>query len=318
MSTPNQTILQKAEIALADITGNNGVLQPAQAAKFIRLLIKESKVMKMATVTPLRAPKQIINKVRFNSRVLRPGQEATALPHTDHARPNLTNVEHDAQLFKAEVRLTDELLEDNIEGERFRQTIMTIMAEAISRDMEEVVVEGDTASSDSFLAQFDGILKLATSNVVNAGGVRLNKGILRDMLKLMPSEFLRDKGRMRFLTSVDAEIDYRDTLSDRMTLQGDRALGAGGGVEESAPVGWSGIPVLDVPMFPEDLGGSTDETCVLLVDPKNIDVGVWRQMKVETDRDISEGVLKIVATMRFDVLYQEESAVVKATDVLVG
>lgn len=312
----NRTILEKADLALADITGNNGELQVAQAKTFMRLLIKESKIMKLATVTPMQSSKQLVNKIRFNSRILRPGSEAVALPQADRSKPDFSNVEHDAKLFKAEIRLTNEVLEDNIEGENLRDTIMSIMAEAVSRDMDEVIVQGDVLSADPFLATMDGIVKRASSNVVNAGNNPLSKSILRDMLKTMPSEFLRDKGRMRFLTSTDAEIDYRDSLSDRMTLLGDRALAAEG-PEESVPVGYSGIPVLDVPMFPENLG-SGNETVVLLTDPKNIDVGIWRKITIETDKNISEGVLIIVATMRFDVLFQEETAVVKATDVTVS
>jgi hypothetical protein len=312
----NRSILAKADLALADILGSNGILQPAQAQEFVRLLIKQSKILGMSTVTPLKAPKQIVNKIRFANRVLRRGYEGQALPDADRTKPNFSNVEHDAQLFKAEVRITNETLEDNIEGERLRDTIMSLLAEAVSRDMEEVIVNGDTASSDPFLAAFDGVLKRATSNLVNGGNVALSKTVLRDMLKTLPSEYLRNKASMRFLTSVDAEIDYRDSLSDRATNLGDTALAAMG--ESTAPVGYSGIPVVDVPLFPENLGGSSNQTNVILTDPKNIDVGIWRQIRIETDKDISEGVLKIVATIRFDALYQEETAVVKATAVKVS
>lgn len=312
----NRSILEKAELALADIAGQNGILQTAQAQRFIRLLVKESKVMSMATVTPLRAPKQLVNKTRFTSRVLRRGQEATALAAADRSKPAFTFVEHDAQLFKAEVRITDEVLEDNIEGDQLRQTVMSTLAERIATDMDEVIVQGDTTSLDSYLAAFDGLLAGATTNVVNAADTVLNKGILRDMLKTMPSEWLRNKGAMRFLTSVDAEIDYRDSLSDRMTGLGDQALAAVG--SETAVVGYSGVPVIDIPLFPENIGTSSHCTDVILTDPKNIDVGVWRKIRLETDKDITAGVLVVVATMRFDVVYQEELAVVKATNVQVS
>ncbi|MBN2196399.1 MAG: hypothetical protein JW751_26535 [Polyangiaceae bacterium] len=54
---------------------------------------------------------------------------------------------------------------------------------------------------------------------------------------------------------------------------------------------------------------------ILLCNPKNIHVGIWRQIRVESDRDISEGTLKIVATLRFDVKYAEEAGVAKAINV---
>ena len=68
-------------------------------------------------------------------------------------------------------------------------------------------------------------------------------------------------------------------------------------------------------LFPENLGVGGDQTEVLLCNPKNIHVGIWRQIRFESDRDISEGTLKIVATLRFDVKYAEESGVARAINV---
>jgi hypothetical protein len=45
---------------------------------------------------------------------------------------------------------------------------------------------------------------------------------------------------------------------------------------------------------------------------------VWRKIRIETDKDISAGELIIVATLRFDVKYAIEDAVVKAVNVAVG
>lgn len=305
----NRTILEKADLALADLTAGGGILKPAQAQKFMRLLIKESVLMKMATVIPMASPKQQISKIKFGSRILRPGQEATALALADRAKPDLSSVDLDAQLFKAEVRLSDEVLEDSIERGELRQTIMEMMAEAISRDMEEVLINGDTVSVDPFLAVMDGVLKQATSNVVDAAGAPISKTLLQSMLKTLPSEHLRDKKAMRFMTSVDAELDYRNTLADRATVAGDRLL------ESDTPVLHGGVPVQPVPLFPENLGAGNDQTAIVLCNPKNIHVGIWRQIRLESDRDISEGTLKIVATLRFDVKYAEEQGVAKAINV---
>ena len=305
----NRTILEKADLALADLTAGGGILKPAQAQKFMRLLIKQSVLMQQATVVPMASPKQQISKIKFGTRILRPGQEATALPAGQRAAPDLSQVELDAKLFKAEVRLSDEVLEDSIERGELRQTIMEMMADAISRDMEEVAINGDTASVDPFLATMNGLLKQATSNLVDAAGAPLTKDLLRDMLKTLPSEYLRDKKAMRFLTSVDADLGYRNTLADRATVAGDRLL------EDDTPVLYSGVPVQPIPLFPENLGVGGDQTAVLLCNPKNINVGIWRQIRFESDRDISEGTLKIVATLRFDVKFAEEPGVAKAINV---
>ena len=81
----NRTILEKADLALSDLTTGGGLLQPAQAQKFIRILIDESVILKQGTVVPMRSPKQLIEKIRFGSRILRPGTESTALPVGDRS-----------------------------------------------------------------------------------------------------------------------------------------------------------------------------------------------------------------------------------------
>ena len=308
----NRTILQKADLALSDLTIGGGLLQPAQAQKFMRILINEAVVLKQATVVPMRSPKQLIEKIRFANRILRSGSEAVALAQADRAVPNLGKVELDAQLFKAEVRLNNEVLEDSIERGQLRQTIMQLMAEAIARDVDEVIIQGDRTSSDPFLAKLDGVLKQASSNIVDAQNQTANKGVFRDMLKTLPHPFVKNKKLLRFFTSVNAEIDYKDSLSERATAGGDKYI------EDDVPATYSGVPVLDVPMFPENLGPAANTTAILLTDPKNINVGIWRNLRVEVDKIVTDGVLVIVATLRFDVRYAEETAVVRAVNVKVS
>ncbi len=308
----NRSLIQKADLTLSDLTNDGGALVAAQARQLIRTLINESTVMPMATVVPMRSPTQLIEKIRFASRVLRAGSEGQALNTNDRAAPEMDKEELNAQLFKAEVRLNNEVLEDSIERGNLRQTVMAVLAERVALDMDEMIVQGDTASLDPFLAKFDGILKLAAINTVAVGTNPLSKTIFRDMLKAMPTEFLRNKRRMRFLTSVDALIDYADTTNSRETALGDRYL------DQDVPIAYRGIPIMDVPVFPENLGVGANETQVLLTDPKNINVGIWRKVTMETDKDISAGVLIVVATLRFDVVFAEPRATVRADGVSVS
>lgn len=307
----NRTILEKADLSLADLT-SGGLLQPAQAQKFLRLMIKQSKIMSMCAVTPMKAPKQLIEKIRFTGRVMHPGTENTALTSGNRSKPTLTKVELDAELFKAEVNINNEVLEDSIERGELRQTIMQLLAEKLSTDMEEVLINGDTGSADPDLAVLDGILVQATSNIVDAQLQTPNPSLFKSALKSMPSEFLRNKLALKFLTSIDAEIEYRDALSNRATVLGDKFL------EQAAPVTYSGIEVIDVPLFPENLGSGLNTTDIVLADPSNINLGVWRNIRLETDKQVREGNLLVVATLRWDVKYIEETAVVKVINVKVA
>ncbi len=301
----NRALLRKADMALADLTTGGGLLKAPQAQKFMRLLIKESTLLKQVTVTPMRSPKEPISQIKFGQRILRPGRESTPLTLAQRSRPDFTEVELDAQLLKGEIRLPDEALEDNIERGQLRQTIMELASSAIRRDMEELVINGDTASADPYLAVLDGVLKQARSNIVDAAGASISRTLLRDMLKALPSEHAKNKKALRFYTSVDAEIDYRHSLAGRATAAGDRFL------ESDAPVLHSGVPLAAVPLFPENLGPQNNQTAALLCHPKNIRVGMWRNIKIEYGRDISAGQLKIVVTLRMDVKFAEEAGVAK-------
>lgn len=309
--TDNRVILNKADLALADLTNSAGLLQPVQAAKFMRIMIKSSELLGMSTVVAMKSPVQLIEKIYFADRVLQAGTEATALPAAQRAKPDLSKETLTAKLFKAEVRLSNETLEDNIERGELRQTIMQLMAEAIARDTEEVVVNGDTTSADTFLAQLDGVLKQASSNVLDAGDTVTNKNHFRDMLKLMPQQFRRDKRKLCICTSTNAEVDWRDSITNRVGQQADDTL-----AKDQAP-NYSGIPVTAIPMFPENIGTGSHCTSHLMCDPKNVNVGIWRNIRIETDKLVSEGVLIIVATLRMDVKFAHKPAVVKAINVKV-
>ena len=69
-------------------------------------------------------------------------------------------------------------------------------------------------------------------------------------------------------------------------------------------------------------GPGTDYPIALVFEKAGLPVevvreyGIWRQIRFESDRDVSEGTLKIVATLRFDVKYAEEPGVAKAINVL--
>jgi len=307
--TPNRTLMEKADMQVADLISDGGYLQDEQANKFVVDLIKESVVLKMIDVRGLKSHTQLIDKIGIDGRVLRPGTSGHALPEADRVKPTTDQVTLTTKLMKGEIRLNDELLEDNIEGGTFKTTITGMMSEHVALDMDFLAVNGDTASADPFTALFDGMLKLATSHVVNAGGVPLTKAHLKAAIKAMPSQYNRMKAAQRFLTSEDAELDYRDYIADRGTVLGDKYL------MDEAPVKYGSRPILPVPVFPDDLGAPSVHTNVLLLDPKMARWGIWRKVRVETDRDITTGEWIMVVTVRAGFQYKEEDAVVKIINV---
>lgn len=309
MPTSNKTIMQKADMEVADLIADGGYMQEEQAKQFIVDLIKEAVVLKLIQVRGLKSHTLLLDNVGLNGRVLRPGTSGQALSEADRAKPVTDQVELTTKLMKGEIRLNDEVLEDNIEGGTFKTTVQRMMAEQAALDMDELAVNGDTASADPLLALFDGMLKKATTWVVNAGTNPLTKAHLKAAIKSMPSEANRNRAAQRFMTSEDAELDYRDYLSDRATVLGDKF------VMDEAPVRYGNRPILPIPTFPDDLGVGNDSTNVLLMDPKNAVWGVWRKIRLETDRDIRTGEWLMVMSVRAGFQYQKEEYVVKIENV---
>ena len=303
MTTSNQTLIQKADLALSDLQSDGGYLTDQQADAFIRLAIKESVLLPKIAVTPMKGPNEEKDKIRFSGRVLKPKGAGQALATNQRSKPDLGKYRLVAKEYAAEVHLDDSTLEDQIERGAFQRTVQESLAAAVSRDMEYAAVQGDTTSGDALLAVQDGFIKLATANITNAASAKLTKDILVAMLKSLPDEFAKTE-RLQYFTNRTARVDYRDSLSNRATAYGDALL------QQTDRTVYQDMMVNSVPEFP---GGAT--TVALLTDPMNLVVGIHRQIKFERDRDIRAGVNIVVATVRFAVQIQEVNAIAKATNV---
>lgn len=305
----NRTILEKADFALAHLVTNGGLLHPLQSKKFMRLTTTDSVLLGQVTYRPMSRAREDIDQLAFGSRVLRAAQELTELAPADRTVPDITQVSLDAKEFMGEVDLSDQVLEENIEQGDLRQTIMQLLGPAVGRDLEEVVINGDQTSADPFLAQFDGLLVQAQSNVVDAAGGAVDDDLFHDMMKALPSRYRKNKRQLRFYTSSDAEANLRRHRAQRESTLGDVYL------ETDKPILAAGVPVAPVPLFPEELGPQQDQTVVILTHPKNIVVGVRRKIRIEWERSIRKRALAIVVTLEADVKFAEEEGVVKAINV---
>ncbi len=293
---------EKADLTLADLA-SGGLLTPEQSSEFFRQLIIQPTLLQLARVVPMSKPKREVNKIGFGARVLHaaPAQVVgTYLAVGSRTAPTMGKVTLDAKEKIAELHLPYDVLEDNIEGKSMADTCVAMLAEAVSRDIEESGLLGDTASGDADLAVHDGVLKLTTSNVVNAGGAPISSDIFKRCIKAMPDQFLRNRNAMRFLVSVDNETEYRDTQAQRATALGDQMLTG------TSPAFAYGVPVDGASMMPA--------ANAIFTNPKNVLFGFHREVSMEFDKDIRARVWIVVLTLRMDVKIEEEIAVVKVTN----
>lgn len=308
MSKDNKHYLEKADLSISNLTNEGGLLNAEQTKEFMEIAIESSVLLSDVTTKPMGGPTFELSKMGFTGRVLRAAAESTALPVGSRSKPELGKVTLTTKEFICEARIPYGVVEDNVANGSFVDYAMQLLGKAVARDMEDVVVNGDTTSSTDPLFLFDGIIKQATTSVFSAGGIRLDKSVLKKISQTISSQFMDPN--MVFYTSKNASIDYGDSLSNRNTQLGDDK------VVRATENEYNGHRIKWIPKFPENLGGGTNMTVVLFCLPKNITVGIQRDVRIETDRDISARELIVVGTVRFDVKYAHEPAVVKATNVL--
>jgi len=317
MKLDNRSLVRKADLALSELTTSGGVMLPAQAKKFMQVMIADAKLLSLVTFRPMASQKEYIDQVTFGARIMQRGTAGEALALALRSKPTLDRVELDTKLIRGEIRLDAETLEDNIEKAGFVDTIRDLLARRARRDLEFLCVRGDTAGSGApgsdadYLATLNGILKQAVTHTYNAADAYISKSVLFNTLLQLPEQWKSDKETLRFFTSTDVETRWRDIMGDRATILGDRVM------EKDAPVPYSGIPVLNIGTFPQNVGTSNHCANIILTDPKNINVGVCRDIKIKMGEDISADKVIIVVSMRVDVKYLVEDAVVKTSNVKV-
>lgn len=301
MSVSPRSIVQKADLAVSDLTSDGGYLNPEQANTFIRTLIEQPTIINQLRVVRMSAPKRKVEKIGFGSRILKPAPSSgTALDDADRSKPTTATVELETKEVIAEVWLPYDVLEDNIERGNLQQTILTLIAQRAALDLEELIIKGDTSqSADSYLELTDGIIQLAGNEVDAAAVTDINKALFKMALNNMPDKYLRNKSMMRNYVSHSVELEYRDSLADRGTDLGDRTLTGNG------PVSAYGVPVEGCALMPDDK--------LVLTYPQNILFGIQRDIQIELDRDIRRRVMVIVLTMRCDVQLEEADAAVVCT-----
>lgn len=300
MKNSTRQILEKADLAVSSLISNGGYLNPIQANTFIRMLIDQPTILNEVRVVPMNGPRMEINKIGFSSRILKAAPDSgSALAAADRSAPATDKVELLTKEIIAEVHIPYDVLEDNIERGSLEDTIMELIVSRAATDIEELIISGDTGSGDAYLALMDGVLAQATSHVVDwtATAPTISKAIFKAAAKAMPNKYLRRRTEFRHYVSPDAEFEWIDSLADRLTTLGDSNVTA-----YMAPPAF-GIPVRAAALMPNEQS--------ILTHPKNIIWGVQRDIMIETDRDIRARTLVVVLTLRADLKFEEEDAVVK-------
>ena len=315
MTTANAN-LQRADIALANLASNGGLLNPEQTETFIDLVVDEPTLLNQVRQVRMAGPEQRINKIGLSGRLLRAatqtggaqdsGANARYLPANQRSAPTTSQITMTTKEIIAEVRIPYEVLEDNIEGDNLEQHIMRLIAQRAALDLEELSLFGDTANAtDSFLALHNGYMKRSTAHVVDNASAGPNDALITNALLALPQQYLRYLPQMRAFISQANKIKFQASRIARVGALGDAS------VVGNLDLYSQGLKIQEAPSLAADGTGKLG----LITFPNNLIFGIQRKLTIETDKDIRSREYVIVLTMRVALNIEDTNAVVKLTNI---
>ena len=315
MTTSNAALVARADLALADLTTNGGVLSPQQANQFIDFVMDEPTMLPQCRVIRMDAPTVKINRLGFATRILKAapttgsendgGDNDRYLRKADRSKPTTTQMTLTSSEVIAEIRIPYEALEDNIEGRSMEEHIMRLIASRAALDLEEWALWADTSSADAYLALQNGWLKRCTSHITDNANVGVGPDVFSNAMLALPQAYLKYLPQLRGYISMANTIRYRQKVAQRQTGYGDSAL------QDAIALNAYGLKIEGAPMLASDGLGKTG----LMTFPKNLVFGIRRDITVETDKDIRSREYIIVLTARVGLQVDDVDASVKLTNI---
>jgi hypothetical protein len=276
-------------------TSKGGLLNPEQSARFLDYMFDATVIGKVARTVRMRADTTEIDRIGVGERLMTVASEAdnTAV----NAAVTFSKISLTTKKLRLDWELSTESLEDNIEGADLEDHIARLMATQAGNDIEDLVLNGDSAAS-GLMSAFDGIVKKAKANghVVDAAGDSITRAIFNSALKALPRKYKQRRTDLRFLAGSNLIQDYLYSTSQlgqygsanpqdiaSSVIRGtDPVLGGPAGFV--APFAF-GIPIVEVPLLPETqtgthTGASGSHGDVHLTFPNNVVIGIKRDVTV--------------------------------------
>jgi len=312
MSMNNQHILSQLvndnEIEVfksmrTDMATAKALLNDEQFNTFMRAATINQSILQDASFRRMNAMNQVVSSTNIVGRVLQNGYDSNGDTEDQltAATIGFGKAELNSTKLKALTSILDDDKEDNIEREQFEQTLLTMMGEAVGRDLEAICVFGNDAytsggSADPLFSTFDGWLEQGKSYQVKSDGAKgsgtkdfdLADGIdamFDSMIGKLPVPY-RAAGlmnRLSFYVPWEVYDAYQNLLASRVDALGDANLtGRPNLTYKNIPVKYA--PVLDAADGRTVFGNVPS----ILTVPEFVWYGVYKDLSVEPNRIVAE------------------------------
>lgn len=215
MATQEEILAKADEVTTSVVSAAaGGLLKPEQSNRFIDFVVDQSNLMRNARVVRMRTPSMEIDKVSVGTRLMAKATEATndgANAAVTFSKVSLTSVK-----LRLDWELSTESLEDNIEGASLEDHLAQIMARQTANDMDDLLINGNSSSSNGLLKALDGYVKLALAGgrVVDEAGNNVSRATFDRTLRNMPTKYLQKRNELRFFTGPGIVQDTSFSLQN--------------------------------------------------------------------------------------------------------
>lgn len=273
------------------------IIQTTEAERLIDLIVDQSKLWQQATVIRMDRCSQTVRFIDLTAGILRP--KVCGTPH-DTASITATACELNTVELVVQFPICDDVLDCNIDGVALEAHILEMATKVMANELEIWALMSNTDGSynspfldDSVEHLIDGwYQQLQTGHVLNAAAATDTSGCaihpckFTDLLKALPTKWRMDPGSLRFYMPSNMLLDWYTHISARGTPLGDSVLTG------CATPSWGCVPIVDIPLLPTDLTScnfgsfaAADRTFMFLTDPKNLILGIQKDITYERWRE---------------------------------
>lgn len=311
----------------SDMSDAKALLNEEQFNTFVRAATTQQSILNDASIKKMNSMSQVVSSTYISGRVLQNGYKDTNVTQDSltAATVGFGKAELISTKVKAKASLLDDDKEDNIEKEAFEQTLLTMMGEAVGRDLEALCVFGDhtKTSGNAFFNPFDGWLYQSKSYAVNSQGVITAAGsgtadfnldntveaMFDSMINKLPVAYRQSQllDKLTFYVPWEVYDSYHNLLMSRYTGLGDEfQIGRPTLKYKNIPVKYA--PVLDA----SDARTSYGNVPSILTIPEFLWTGIYKDVSIEPDRIVKEEKTDYYYRLRCAAAVQYADAVIAA------
>ncbi len=226
----NRELVEKAAIT-TDALATGGA-RTDQVNRFIDTVVEIAGLKGNSRVVKIKGAEWEVDKIGVGRRVAMPKTQANAGSRRRGIQTSKVNI--NSVGITLPFVISEEMFEDNIEGENIEDVVINAMAKQFANDAEELQLWGDTLGQaviendiyeggsetdyikDDYLALTNGWMKQARSgNIHDAENVNIGPSVFGAWYRKMPQRYKRSPRDLRWFIPGDMESLYRERMGTR-------------------------------------------------------------------------------------------------------